>query len=87
MKPTLRIDARDAVTAGLAASAWLAQGGSRQSWPVPMTRVGFALGTTGTAGTASTRGQCGTAAATPGNQKFFETRHEINTPVYRELAM
>ena len=64
-----------------------------------MTRVGFALGTTGTAGsvgyagttgntgTGSTRGQCGTAAATPGNQKFFETRHEINTPVYRELAM
>ena len=77
MKSTLRIDARDAVTAGLAASAWLAQGGSNQSWPVAGS---FARHT------AATRGQCGSAAK-PGNPMFFETRHEIDTPVYREFAM
>ncbi len=84
VKPTLRINARDAVTAGLAASAWLAQGGSTESWPVAgglMPCTGFAPHTVGT------RTQCSYAAATAGNQMFLETRHEIEPPVYRKLAM
>ena len=77
MKPTLRIAARHALRAGLATSAWRTQGGA-----TPSSLMQAAVGLCGV-GFSVKRQPCAYVGTGFGNAP----RHEIDTPIYREVAM
>lgn len=81
MKPTLRIAARPALSAGLATSAWRTQGGS-----MPSSLMQAAAGCSGSGG-KRVYGSNGQPSALTGTGFSNMPRHEIDTPIYREVAM
>ncbi len=81
MKPTLRIAARHALSAGLATSAWRKQDDS-----MPSSLIQAAAGCSGNGGNRS-YGSNGQPCAYAGSGFGNVPRHEIDTPIYREVAM
>lgn len=94
MKPTIRIAARHALSAGLATSAWRTQRGSLQSSLMQAAGPIGNSGNSGNGGNASNgRNSCGGKRSISQPCAYIGAgfgnapRHEIDTPIYREVAM
>ena len=93
MKPTLRIAARHAHSAGLITSTWRTQGGATPSSLMRATTgrsgIGRNSGNSGIGGEGGIDGQRVKALPCAYGSTGFSSmpRHEIDTPIYREVAM